>query len=54
MSEDGIMISMGEDGVWRAKEEPYMVLELDTEEDYNRLYELLELGREYEEIKGGK
>lgn len=49
MSEDGLIISMGEDGVWGIHEEPYMTIAIATEEEFNLMNELLELGKQYKE-----
>lgn len=50
MNEDEMMISMGDDGVWGIKEEPYIVIEVSSKEEFEEINELLRLGKEYREI----
>jgi len=40
--EDGIRLSMNEDGEWAVHEEPYATIEFKTEEDYNMAIKALE------------
>lgn len=47
------MLQLGKDGVVREYKEPYTTIEVETEEDYNELLELLELGRKAkQELEG--
>jgi len=48
--EDGIKLSINKDGIATVYEEPFTTIECQTEEDYNRLSELLEKGKNAEKI----
>lgn len=50
MGNEEMTFSIGEDGTLTKYEEPYSSIECKTEEDYNRLLELLEKGKNAEKL----
>lgn len=46
MSNDGIMLSIGEDGVAREYREPYSTIECETKEDFDKLSNILKQNKE--------
>lgn len=50
MEDDGMIFAVGEDGTLTEYEEPYSSIECPTEEDYNRLVELLKLGKNVDKL----
>lgn len=47
---DGLKLSIGDDGVFRKYEEPFGSIDCQTEEDYNKLVELLERGKKCDHV----
>lgn len=45
----GLTLEIGEDGIARKRKEPYIVIEVETEEDYVFLQEAIEFYAEHKE-----
>lgn len=52
MNEDGIMLSMNEDGTWGLYEEPFATIEFNTEKDYESFNEIFARNKPFKVCEG--
>lgn len=54
MNEDGILLSMNEDGTWGLYKEPFTTIECKTEKDYEAFKEIVERNNPFKVEEGTK